>query len=207
MNSHYDNTNKIVIDYITKYMLKNNKILDIGCWMGKLGENLNTKEKVLIDGIDINRAALKIAKRRGYRYIYKRDLNRPLNLSQKYDFIICADLLEHLQNPNKLLTNIKYLMKPETILIVSLPNIAFFLYRLKLLFGIWDYEKWGVMDETHLHFYTLKTMKTLLKSNGYKILEFSPYNEVNMKYYLLKILGKIYPSLFSLQFVFLVQKK
>ena len=62
-------------------------------------------------------------------------------------------------------------LKPEGLLIVSLPNVANIAVRLMLLFGRFEYAERGILDKTHLRFYTRKTARRLLQQNGYSILE------------------------------------
>ena len=94
---------------------------------------------------------------------------------------------------------------------VSLPNIGFLWYRLLHLFGYWDYKDTGVMDKTHLRFFTLNSTKKFLHKNQLKIIRFDPYIGIKNRNLMirntLRFLAKIWPSLFALQMVFLLQDK
>lgn len=86
-----------------------------------------------------------------------------------YDRVLLLDVLEHLPNAPALLAQCRPLLKPSGLLIVSLPNVANITVRLSLLFGRWDYEDRGILDRTHLHFYTHKTARALLETSGYQV--------------------------------------
>ena len=76
-------------------------------------------------------------------------------LKEKFDFIIFGDILEHVTKPEVLLQDFQYLLNQEGFLIASIPNIANWMIRLKLLFGNFDYAG-GILDLGHLKFFTYK---------------------------------------------------
>jgi 2-polyprenyl-3-methyl-5-hydroxy-6-metoxy-1,4-benzoquinol methylase len=108
------------------------------------------------------------------------DLNKEIPseilLREKFDIILCLDVLEHLIEPWNLLNKVKSLLNPEGYLIVSLPNIRNYRIVFKLLLnGRFDYEKDGIMDVTHLRFFTLKNSIELMEKSGYQVISyFSP---------------------------------
>ena len=77
--------------------------------------------------------------------------------------------MEHLRNPEKVLAEIKNFLIEDGVLISSIPNIANWSVRLNLLFGNFDYTSYGLLDKTHLKFYTLRNAKNLICNNNYKI--------------------------------------
>jgi hypothetical protein len=83
--------------------------------------------------------------------------------------LLAAAVLEHLKHADRLLRQSRELLKPGAKVIVSLPNVAHYSMRLRLLRGKFDYEDYGIMDRTHLHFYTLSTGKQLLEQEGYRV--------------------------------------
>lgn len=184
--------------------------LDVGCAGGLLGMNLIQSKKNIVDGIDNYLPSLIKAKNRGYRNTYKMDLNNLRENSNKlknmYDVIILADVLEHLIDPAKTLKALKHFLKKDGVFVISLPNIGFILYRLKHLIGRWDYESGGVMDKTHLRFFTLKTAREIVEQNLF-ISRCTPYNQVKGKFIFLRYLGSLFPSIFALQFLIIAQKQ
>jgi len=196
--------------YVYNEIRKNSTCLDVGCWTGNLGASLVNEKKCRIDGIDINRKSLETAKARGYRDTFEANLNdNVLDLSflkgKKYQYIILADILEHLINPVNLLSELKKYLDKDGTIVISLPNVAFSLNRLYLLFGKWDYKNFGTLDKTHLKFFTIKTGKKMVESTGLEVVKLEPYNQFGLLKYI-KPLGQILPSLFAYQFLILAKK-
>lgn len=88
---------------------------------------------------------------------------------ENYEFVIMADVLEHLVHPEKVLEKLSKKMSLGTKLLVSLPNIASWPMRKQLFFrGDFEYQESGLLDKTHLHFYTVHTLPKILLANGWK---------------------------------------
>ena len=81
---------------------------------------------------------------------------------QPFDVVVCADVLEHLASPEALLARIHHWLHPEGILLVSIPNIANVSIRAALLFGRFRYTERGILDRSHLCFYTRSSARQLL---------------------------------------------
>lgn len=173
------------------------KVLDLGCWTGRFGEKLKKEKNCYVVGVDIDKQAVKIARKRLNKVILL-DLDNPEKLlkqtNEKFDVIVMADVLEHLKKPSDVLLVNKKLLKDNGYLIASIPNIAYIGIRLKFLFGKFEYQKTGILDETHLRFFTLKTSEELFKSAGYLIKEFEYTGR------------RFLPSLNAFQFVYVCQK-
>jgi len=88
---------------------------------------------------------------------------------EPFDVIVAGDILEHLPRPELLLDALKPLLKPDGVLLLSLPNVANVTVRLGLLFGRFTYVPRGILDRTHLRFFTRATGRALLEDNGYRI--------------------------------------
>lgn len=88
---------------------------------------------------------------------------------QPFDVVVCADVLEHLPEPHLLLGLISTWLRPRGVVLVSLPNVANVSVRLSLLSGNFRYAERGILDRTHLRFYTLETARELLTSAGFRI--------------------------------------
>ena len=153
----------------------NLKILDIGCGSGELGRLLKAKGH-LVYGIEIDKKSYLLSKRKLDKVLLG-DISAmtiPKNF-RNFDYIIFADVLEHLVNPLAVLEKVKPLLKKEGFVLISVPNIANWVMRLKLLFGIFNYSNSGLLDKTHLRFFTLKSLKRLINSAGYKIIKLDFY--------------------------------
>lgn len=181
---------------IKKLVGKNKTVLDVGCASGYLGELL-MKEGNILYGIDGNKEAIETARKK-YKGVAWLDLN-DTNSDQLeslfngviFDVIVFADVLEHLLDPESSLRNLGKLLKPGGKVIVSLPNVALWRVRLNLLFGQFDYTDYGVLDRTHLHLYTFKTGKALIRNSGFQV--FSDQGAMN--FYPFGILVQIFPFL------------
>jgi SAM-dependent methyltransferase len=85
------------------------------------------------------------------------------------DCIICADVLEHTADPWAVVAKLKELLKPDGCIVASIPNVGFHRNIRKMLRGQWTYAQEGLLDKTHLRFFTLETITELFASNGLKI--------------------------------------
>lgn len=88
----------------------------------------------------------------------------------RYDAIVFGDVIEHLRNPRAVLEKLSGLLKPGGKILISIPNVANIWVRLNLLFGRFDYSRVGILDETHLRFFTLKTAKQLAFDSGLDVI-------------------------------------
>jgi glycosyltransferase involved in cell wall biosynthesis len=88
----------------------------------------------------------------------------------RYDAVILGDVLEHIRNPKDVLERVSKLLKPGGKVLISLPNVANIWIRLNLLLGRFNYSRVGIMDESHLRFFTLQTSKQLAADSGLDII-------------------------------------
>ncbi len=146
---------------------KGQRILDVGCGPDDLARFLK-KESNEVVGVDRylppgrpSVRALEIEK----------DLDTDLDLAfgRDFDLILFLDVLEHLREPGKALARSRDYLKPGGRVIVSLPNVAHWSVRLSLFFGKFDYGEKGILDRTHLHFYTRRTARELAREANYRV--------------------------------------
>lgn len=193
---------------------KSSKVLDIGCASGYMGEYLSKEKNCDVFGIEPNFKSFEIAKDKGYKIILNKNIEEALKgeelKNEKFDYIILADVLEHVVSPEKVLDGIKRFLKDDGRIIISLPNVAHYSVRLSLFFGKFDMKETGVMDKTHLHFYTLKSAKKLLEN--FEIEKIRPRGDLERwfgKFYL-GFVGKkilfLFKKFFAVQFIFLIKK-
>lgn len=145
-------------------------VLDVGCAEGQLARHDNGLNRFW--GIDFNQESLAIA-RPFYEDVACVNLNAydgaPIFCGKRFGRVVFADVLEHLIGPEKTLRGAIRLLQPGGAIVLSLPNIALWRVRVNLLLGRFDYTKYGVLDDTHLHFYTFASAKRLVESCGYHI--------------------------------------
>lgn len=152
------------------------RVLELGCATGYLSGYMESGLGCLVTGLEYDAASAEIARGRASE-VYTADLDAPNALgpaegSAPYDVLFAAAVLEHLKDAPGLLRAVRQLLKPNARVIVSLPNIAHWSVRLALLRGRFDYTDYGIMDRTHLHFYTARTGRALLEDNGYAVESF-----------------------------------
>jgi len=90
-------------------------------------------------------------------------------VSGKFEFIICADVIEHLRDPLRLLKECRAKLAPGGVLLASLPNSAHWSFRWNVLLGRFPQHERGLFDSTHLHFYNWEGWVTLLQRAGFRI--------------------------------------
>jgi 2-polyprenyl-3-methyl-5-hydroxy-6-metoxy-1,4-benzoquinol methylase len=185
------------------------KCLDVGCWTGNLGNALIKEKKCVVDGIDVKVDVLNKAKKNGYRNTYLINFNNEQvdfkQLKQKYDVIIFADILEHLVNPDFVLKSLINNLTLGGKIIISLPNVAFLLNRILLLFGSWNYREFGTLDKTHLRFYTISSLKRMVANTGLEIEAVKPYNQFGILRYI-DPLTAIFPTFLAYQIMIVAKK-
>lgn len=145
-------------------------VLDVGCSSGYLKQ---LAPHNVFYGIDQDTKHLEQAERvAGYEKVFAIDVQHfeQFVTEKKFDVIVFADVLEHLTNRERALDYfVKQYLKPEGIVIISLPNVANIIIRLGLLFGKFDYTESGILDQTHVRLYTLKSAREFIRSCQLKI--------------------------------------
>jgi SAM-dependent methyltransferase len=149
------------------------KILDVGTAGGYLGK-VWRRSGHYVAGIEYDAATAEIA-REYYDTFEVADIeNYPFSDRQEFDYIVFADVLEHLRDPEAVLRRCIPALKESGKIIISVPNIANWIIRLGLLFGKFDYMDRGILDRTHLRFFTLRSLKQLMSEVSCEVLEAIP---------------------------------
>lgn len=148
----------------------NQNVLEIGCSDGAFGTEL-VRAGNLVTGLDRSPKVLPGA---GYKSVIEADPESGLRCisresGQEFDRIVMLDVLEHLREPDKLLHDLRTRLASRGKLIVSVPNAVNATVRLMMLFGRFSYSDRGILDWSHLRFFTRKTIQKLLEENGYRV--------------------------------------
>jgi 2-polyprenyl-3-methyl-5-hydroxy-6-metoxy-1,4-benzoquinol methylase len=193
-------------------------ILDVGCAVGYIGEFLrrNPPQRWLA-GIELDARAAERARPHYDQLIVGSIEEQGVwdRLERKVDAMIFGDVLEHTADPVRVLQMAASHLSDEGIVIVSMPNVAHFKVRIRLLIGRFEYEEWGIMDRTHLRFFTRQTAHKMLRESGFEVLHaeairgFSPLEggsavqRVNRaaRTRLRNSLVKLWPTMFAKQFI------
>lgn len=151
------------------------RVLDVGCATGYIGRELRKKSCTVI-GVENDAAAAKAA-RRYYTKVLEGDLELPTSLrlpTHAFDVVLCLDVIEHLTHRADLLRAIRRWLKTDGVLILSTPNIAHVSIRWQLLRGSFAYTSWGILDKSHIHFFTKQSLTKLLEETGYTVEKLTP---------------------------------
>jgi 2-polyprenyl-3-methyl-5-hydroxy-6-metoxy-1,4-benzoquinol methylase len=147
------------------------QVLDVGCATGNLAEVLAGRG-CRVTGIDIDPEAARQAEKHCERVIVgdveSLDLGAELDEAD-FDVIVFGDVLEHLKDPLQTLRRFKPFLQTEGYVIASIPNIAHGSVRLALMQGRFRYRSLGLVDDTHLRFFTRETVEQLFDDAGFLI--------------------------------------
>jgi hypothetical protein len=140
---------------------------------------------------------------------------------RRFDKILCMDLLEHLTDPGRLLQDCRGLLNSNGTVVISLPNIANISVRLLLLLGRFNYTERGILDRTHVRFFTRATARDFIRGCGFEIVKEVP-SVIPLELVLrashrnpviraitacLIVATRIWPTLLGYQFIFAARAK
>lgn len=141
----------------------NSHCLDVGCSVGYIGELLNKEKNCKVYGIEIDKEAIKMAEKKNcYQKIFtfsvtdekSDEYQKFFSNTLKFDYIIFADILEHLEEPYKVIYKLSKKLNKNGKMLISLPNIAHMDISKNLIDRNFNYNKTGLLDSTHLRFFT-----------------------------------------------------
>jgi len=158
------------------------KILDIGCGSGNFGALLKARYSCEVWGIEPDKQSAMNAQQKLNKVIATTVDKAAFELNnQKFDLICFNDVLEHLVDPQAVLIFAKQFLAKNGYILASIPNIRHFRVIISLLRDRdFKYEKFGVMDETHLRFFTAKSIVRLFEKAGYDVLTIKGINKTRL---------------------------
>jgi 2-polyprenyl-3-methyl-5-hydroxy-6-metoxy-1,4-benzoquinol methylase len=146
------------------------RLLDVGAAQGELAQRF-TERGFEVTCIEGNPTLAKMAQDKCHQMIVA-DLDRQLPvLEGRFDVIVYGDILEHLRNPMEVCVQLNRYLSPAGQIIVSVPNFVHLFVRLNVLIGRFEYMDRGILDRTHLRFFTLKTFREFLSAAGLTVKE------------------------------------
>lgn len=174
---YYAQARPEMIDFIP---ISSNKILDAGCGEGEFSRQLKDELNAEVWGAEIDPNAAALAKKKIDRVIVG-DISQLINkLPDAYfDCIVFNDVLEHLVDPFRMLQEIKGKINTGGVIVCSIPNVRYFRTLKKLLVQKqWKYKNDGILDKTHLRFFTYRSIIDMFDSLGYEILKIEGVNAI-----------------------------
>ncbi len=165
-----DGAQRTSLSVLASHVAPGARVLDLGTGSGALGKFLQSRGTTEVDGVTYNAAEAEVAGP-GYRRIVVADLDEGSWVQDfagaAYDCIVCADVLEHLKRPQDVLAACRALLAPQGRLLISIPNVAYSGLVAELLGGEFAYREEGLLDNTHLRFFTHRSLLRFLAQHGW----------------------------------------
>jgi predicted TPR repeat methyltransferase len=160
-------SHRILIDLIRRFSPRGGKLLDLGAAGGELGAAVRGQfERSTGFEYDVDR----IGQLRGrFDSVVIADLETVRKLPSNARAVVLADILEHLRDASSLLRCVLEALAADGRVFISVPNIANVTVRLGLLFGVFEYRDRGILDFTHLRFFTMRTIRREIENAGFRI--------------------------------------
>lgn len=162
-------SHSLILARLQQEGLRGQRVLELGVGDASLTKRM-AEAGAVVDGVEIDERAAALA-RPHCRHVYVGDLDAIDQIvpEGEYDIVAAADVLEHLKGPEFVLSKLKKYVKRGGLLVVSLPNVANLYVRLNLALGRFPYYRKGILDRTHLHFFTLNSGERLLAKTGWMV--------------------------------------
>jgi len=145
------------------------RVLDVGCGTGVITEIIQRHRSASVVGIEPDVARVRRAHARGLEVHLGFLTEEFIRQHGPFDCIVFADVLEHLPNPAAVVLLARQALKPGGSIVASVPNIAHWFVRGRLLWGRFDYEESGIMDATHLRWFTRRTIREFFERLGFEV--------------------------------------
>lgn len=146
------------------------KILEIGCACGAtLLKVRNSNSSAELYGLELNEAAAEVAANFARVESGNIEVLAKPEFAGKFDYIIMGDVLEHLVDTDSVLQKVRRWLKPFGCLLLSVPNVSHLKVLANILQGQWEYEETGILDRTHVRFFTMQSIQNCLAKNGFQL--------------------------------------
>lgn len=171
MNKEYPSPKSIEnsrFGYFLHQITSGASVLEFGAATGYMTRYLREERKCKVTCIEIDPKSAKACEQYAEKVIVA-DIdtgNWDSQLEHTYDYILFADVLEHLREPEAALTKALFFLSPGGTIVTSIPNIAHSAVILSLLRGRFEYTKFGLLDDTHIHFFTRQSITEIFERNG-----------------------------------------
>ena len=147
------------------------RVLEIGCATGFMGEFLVAQRGCVVLGVEIEEESARLARSRGLNVVLGNieDASVLAQVAGRYDYVLFGDVLEHLVHPARVLASMVPLLSEGGHVLASIPNVAHWSVRWRLLAGQFRYTRGGLLDENHLRFFERRTVRELFESGGLQV--------------------------------------
>lgn len=159
-----------VTGIVAGLIAKGERVLDVGCGTGSVTKILADTCETEVIGIEPDPARAARAISRGLKVHVGRLSPEMVETIGSFDIVLFADVLEHLANPQAMLLAARDVLRPRGSIIVSIPNVAHWSVRAELMMrGRFQYQPAGIMDATHLRWFSRESAKALIASAGFVV--------------------------------------
>jgi methionine biosynthesis protein MetW len=178
---NFDSLHPNNIDRIQLTMIpEQSHLLEIGCATGYMTEYLKKDKQCQVLAVEADEQQAEMARARGIEVITGliddattcEALSNHTLQHGRFQIIFMSQVIEHIARPDQTLNLLKQWLHPQGSLVISTCSIAHWKCRLKILMGQWEYEEYGIFDNSHLRFFTIKSFAELLKSSGFTPVDF-----------------------------------
>jgi 2-polyprenyl-3-methyl-5-hydroxy-6-metoxy-1,4-benzoquinol methylase len=205
---YYNYERKEMLEFIPGHA---RTVLDVGCGAGAFGLALEKTRDAEVWGVEINEEAARSAREKLHRVLTGDVGGMMVELPDEYfDCVVFNDVLEHLVDPYSVLLAMKSKLRKDGIIVCSLPNIRYYKQLRELLVEKqWQYKDAGILDRTHLRFFTEKSMTDMFRNLDFEILlmrGMNPTRSRNFKLLNLMLWGALSDARYA-KFVCVVKPK
>ena len=159
------------------------RVLDVGCGSGAFTAEMAREIKAEYWGVELDAQAVARAEPVFHRLLQGDVFAKLPELPEKsFDVIVCNDVLEHVAQPFELLEKLRGKLSPTGVVVASIPNVRY----IKNLYHVvvqkdWEYRDEGILDRTHLRFFTKRSLERSLTANGWRIQRLEGINPTRMR--------------------------
>ncbi len=201
-------------DFFEKYIGPNKTILDVGCGDGNTYARKLTATSKAYVGLDISQEGAKKALKNGVKVILHDTVSEWPFDKEKFDNIICNEVLEHLMFPEAVLKEAHRVLKKDGVFIIGVPNACYYIERLRFLFGSINLRgsietKHAPWKDPHIRLFTEDTLKLMMEDSGFSVIELVGvgFTLPKIEKHMFSILPKLYPSLFASNLLLAAKKR
>jgi SAM-dependent methyltransferase len=185
---YLDATNEVLRQTVIGALPPGGRVLDVGCGSGALLRDLEGRAAYRA-GVEISSVAAQSAARVADDVVTAPVMRDLPFAPESFDVVVCADVLEHLDDPLGALSWAAGWCRPGGAVVISVPNVANWQARLRLLRGRWEYEPCGLFDSGHLRFFTRASLLQLLSDAGLEVESCEPARVPSMALQVPSVVG------------------
>lgn len=175
MTNYFDNINP---DLLNRIPVTSTRVLEIGCGSGRLGQAFKARvPNSRFYGVELVESVAKKARKLLDGVVcadIEQDMGRVGELADRFDALVFGDVLEHFQDPWRVLRELRGVVEPNGVCVACIPNVGHWSLLAELLQGKWNYAEQGLLDRTHVRFFTLDSAVQLFEQAGWTVIDALP---------------------------------